>query len=139
MLKVNISYGVSHHKRYRPSIISKFLLDIDDERIIQVHSDTYLLLRQKNLAQTIGADTIRQYIDSLMVSHSPTPEFTDEELFKSIIPREINNITDANKYAQYLKSHHDEVKAKYDDLKSKKKQYLEFKSVREDSNKPKND
>lgn len=139
MLKVNISYGVSHHKKYRPSIISKFLMDVDEERIIQVHSDTYLLLRQKNLAQTIGADSIRQYIDSLLVSHSPTPEFTDEELFQSIIPREINNITDANKYAQYLKSHHDEIKAKYNDLKNKKKQYLEFKSFRADSNKPKND
>lgn len=133
MLQVNKFYGVKHSKSYRPSVISKFLMDVDDDgNIQQVHSDVYLLLRQKKLSQTIGSDAIRNYIDSLYVgSHaSLTTDFSDEELFDCIVPKEINNITDAHKYAQYLKAHSDDVKTKFNELRNKRKQYHDEISVR---------
>lgn len=122
-------FGLMHTKKYEPSVFSKFLHDVDDssQQVQKLHSDVYMLLRQKSIDNQIGATAIREYIDSLRVNNTPTPQLTDDELFSLIEPREVNNITDAYKYAQYLEGNSVKVKNKLKDLEKKYKTYQSWK------------
>lgn len=129
MLEVNVSYGVGHSKKYRPSIISPVCMDCDEDgKIVHVHSDSYLLLRQEALSKRMGVEAIKSYFDSIRVqSVSSVPDLSDDELFSAIIPKEINNITDAYQYAKYLKDNHSEVKKRYDNLIAQHKAQFDVK------------
>lgn len=133
MLQVNKSYGVGHSKKYRPSIISPVCMDCDEKgNVVHVHSDSYLLLRQRKLSERLGADAIRSYLDSIRVAALPqVPNLTDEELFSAIIPKEINNLTDGYQYAKYLKDNGDEVQKRYKNLVAQYKERFDVKKKEE--------
>lgn len=122
----SLDYGSIHSRKYKPSAVSPYLNEYDDDgRCIKRHSDVYLLLRQKRLQETIGVDQIRQYINSL---YTPTqanmPDMSDEELLELIPPKGVDNLTTAYQYAKYIQKHQDEIKEQYK-AKVKEKQYYE--------------
>lgn len=117
-----IRYGAKHSVYYTPSVISPILTERDENGdVVKINSDVYFLLRQKNLHQSIGVESIRAYIDSLERQPVDRPELTDEELFSLIEPKSINTLTDAYQYARYLESHSNDIKEKYAQLKAQKK------------------
>lgn len=122
------TYGAQHSRKYKPSVVSSFLVDRDDKgRVVKIHSDVHLLLHQENLQKKIGIDAIRNYIDQMHVNATPRPNLTDDELFGLIEPKEINNITDAWKFAKYLQDNSDKVKTAYNDYVAKRKELEQFK------------
>ena len=116
-MKRNINYGLGHSKKYKPTIVSEFTCDRDDDgKVLKVHSDVYLLLRQENLSKRIGTNAIRDYIDSLMCQTSVTPQLTDDELFSMIEPKYIDNLTDAHKYAKFIEANSKDIQKRYKNL-----------------------
>lgn len=119
MREYNIAFGAAHSKSYKRPVISSFLTAHDAAgKVIKRHRDLYLLLRQKNLQQKIGLETIRNYVEKMIQPVTPMPNLSDDELFQLIEPKSIDNITDAYQYARYLQSRHNEVKDKYEELKA---------------------
>lgn len=117
-----LTYGKQHSRSYVPSILAPFLVDRDDKgRVVKQHSDVHLLLHQQNLQKKIGVDAIRNYLDKLHRDPTPRPDLSDDELFSLIEPKEVNNLTDAWKFAKYLQGNSDKVRTKYDDLCAKAK------------------
>lgn len=129
--KARIVYGSAHSKKLKPSVISPFLREKDENgRVLKVHSDVHLLLRQQNLVQSIGVDAVRQYLGQMLGNQSQTPEnLSDEDLFALIPPKEVNNITTVYEYSQYLKEHESDFKARYDKLVDSKRKYDDYMSV----------
>lgn len=124
-----IRYGAKHSIYYTPSVISPILTERDENGdIVKINSDVYFLLRQKNLHQSVGIESIRAYLDSIERQPIERPELTDDELFSLIEPKSINTLTDAYQYARYLESHSDEIKVKYAQLKAQKKSYDNYMS-----------
>ena len=87
-----MTYGISHTKEYKPSVIAPFLIDKDaDGKFLKRHSDAYLLLRQNRLQETIGAESIRASLDQQRAMHGnslvPLENLSDEELFSLIEPK----------------------------------------------------
>lgn len=116
-MKRNINYGLSHSKKYKPTIVSEFTCDRDDDgRVLKVHSDVYLLLRQENISKKVGTNAIRDYIDSLVTQPSTTPQLTDDELFSMIEPKYIDNLTDAHKYAKFIEANSKDLQKRYKNL-----------------------
>lgn len=126
-----LTYGISHSKEYKPSIVGQILSDVDEDgNLIKHHSDAYFLLRQNKLQQTIGAETVRAYIDQLRATQGSnaidTANLSDDDLFGLIEPKEINNLTTAYEFSKYLASRSEQVKSKYNELCEKKKNYGDF-------------
>lgn len=126
-----MTYGVSHTKSYKPSVISPFLIDKSaDGKFLKRHSDAYLLLRQNKLQQTIGAEAIRSYLDQQRAvatsSLIPHDNLTDDELFQLIEPKDVNNLTTAYEFAQYLEQNSKQVKAKHKELATKQKDWTDY-------------
>lgn len=122
--KVRIFYGASHSKTYTKSVVSDFLVDKDKENgFTKYHSDVNLLLRQQSLHKKIGVDLLRDYVNGLEISERDKHDFTDDELFSLIEPKEINNLTTAYEYAKYLKKNSDDIKKRYKDMKKAKDDY----------------
>ncbi len=126
-----MTYGISHTKEYKPSVIAPFLIDKDaDGKFLKRHSDAYLLLRQNRLQETIGAESIRAYLDQQRAMHGtslvPHDNLSDEELFSLIEPKEVNNLTTAYEFANYLKENGDKVKAKQKEIVSRKNSLADF-------------
>lgn len=126
-----LTYGLSHSKEYVPSVVSPFLVDKDSEgKFIKRHSDAYLLLRQKNIEKTIGVQSIRNYLDMQQAaaqrSSVDTTQLSDDDILQLIEPREINNLTTAYEYAQYLQKNSKEVSKNLDKIKTQKEQYNLF-------------
>ena len=126
-----LTFGISHSKEYKPSVIANYLVDKDsDGNFIKRHSDAFLLLRQKKLQETIGTEAIRAYLDQMrqnaVQSVVPHDNLSDKELFALIEPKEVNNITTAYEFAKYLKDNSDKVKAKHKELADKKQQMINF-------------
>lgn len=122
-----MTYGKQHSRTYKPSVVAPFLVERDDKgRCVKIHSDVHLLLHEQNLQRKIGTDAIRNYIDSLYVNAEPRPALSDDELFGLIEPKEINNITDAWKFAKYLQDNSDKVKSAYKDYVAKRRELENF-------------
>lgn len=124
-----LSYGISHSKQYKPSIVSKFINERDEDgNLIKCHSDAWLLLRQRKLQETIGAESIRRYIDNLRVQQttSSASDLTDDELFALIPPKEVNNLTTSYEYSKYLQQNSDEFKKNYEKLTNMKKRNEQY-------------
>lgn len=116
----NAGYGVAHSRFYKPSVVSRLLPERDKNGdIVVVRSDSYLLLRQNNLEQQIGVESLRRYLDSMRGTsdYIDTSALTDDELFSLIPPRGVNNLTTSHEYAEFLK-------AKSDDLVRQGKDYV---------------
>lgn len=121
MAKQEYIYGTAHSVLYTPSVVSPMLVERDqDDNIVKINSDVHLLVRQKNLHKTIGVESLRAYVDALERTPIERPNLTDDELFQLIEPKDINTLTDAYQYAQYLKSHENDVKERYENLKKYK-------------------
>lgn len=125
-LKVNPNYSDTHSKRYKPSIISSFLVEKDsDGNVLRYNNDVKLLLRQKDLHKSLGYDAIRAYIDRLNTNPEPHHNLTDDELMGLIPPDGLDTITDLYQYNKYLEYHKNEIKSKYDSLQKHKKESQE--------------
>lgn len=133
---IEIAYGSAHTNRYKPSIFAGVSVyhgkDYDE-----YHNDIHLLLHQKDFEKKIGVDNLRRFIDTLdahVASHQPTTQdLSDEDLFKLIEPKSINNLTEAYEYSKYLKEKHEETKARIraykaykDDYAKRQKSFEEF-------------
>lgn len=117
----------AHSKHFSSSTVLNFVCSRDDSgRVLKYHSDIHLLLREKNLEKMVGTEALRHYVDSLRTNVAPSPEMSDEELFKLIEPREIGTITDAYQYSRYIREHSDDMKAKYDNLCDNYKRFQEL-------------
>lgn len=110
------TYGVKHSRFYKKSPVSDYLNELnEDGRVIKRHSDVHLLLRQKRLQETIGVDSIRSYISSMVAPQSnvPMPDLSDKELLELIPPKDVNNLTTSHLYAKYLQANQDKIKENY--------------------------
>lgn len=114
----------AHSKHFKCSSVLNFVCSRDDKgNVVKYHSDIHLLLREKNLEKMVGVEALRHYVDSLRTNVAPSPELSDEELFKLVEPRDVGTITDAYQYSRYIKANSDNFKARYDDLCDKYKRY----------------
>ena len=126
-LRINISYGDAHSKRYQPSVISSFLIEKDEKgNIIRFNNDVKLLLRQKDLHKSIGYDCIRAYVDTLNRTHEQPHNLTDDQLMSLIPPDGIDTITDVYQYNKYLDAHKDTIKKHYDEYQARAKREKEW-------------
>lgn len=115
----NVNFGVENSQIYQPSVLSQVSVHkIGDQPYqIKISSDTHLLLRQKDLAKQLGADSLRSYIDSInQNAPSNLPKLSDDELFQLIEPKSINTLTDAYEYSKYIQSHQDDIKSRYSSI-----------------------
>lgn len=130
--KINpaLVYGAKHTKRYRPSVISSVLCDVDENGNLQaLHSDAYFLLRQKNLHEKIGVEAIRTYLDRMGLGAS-SPDGTnlsDDELIALIPPKDVDNLTDVWKYGRYLQEKGKEILEKAKEAHARHKSYSDYK------------
>ena len=123
----NVNYGLAHTNLFKAQAIQACQVDtIDsDSHLFKLRSDIDLLLYDKSMQTKIGADSLRNYIDSVNAASSvkspiDTSKLSDEELFSLINPRDVNTITDAFEYARWCKSHDDELRANYKALQKAK-------------------
>lgn len=123
--KRNIYYGIRHSRTYKPSVVSPFLFDRDEEdNIVGIHSDVYFLLRQKNIEEKIGIQKLRDYITDLQIERKiGTEQLSDDELFKLIEPKSINTITDAYQFSKYLRDKQDDIIAKAKEIQKYKSRF----------------
>lgn len=120
-------YGASHSKFYSKSVVADYLVEQDDTtKEVKLISDLHLLLRQQKVHNSIGVNLLRDYVQNMELKRPDKHDFTDDELFRLIEPKDINNITTAYEYARYLKDNSDKVKSRYDDLKREKNAYDEY-------------
>lgn len=121
---VTVPYGLSHTKCYNPSVVVDYLVEKDDTTgEVCINSDIHLLLRQKTLQRRIGLDLLRDYVNNLEREQPQKHDFSDDELFKLIEPKGLNNITTAYQFAKYLQSSSESVKNKYEALKREKETF----------------
>lgn len=122
-----VPYGVGHTKHYTKSIVADYLVErsTDSDEIVY-RSDVHLLLRQKSIHRKIGLDLLRNYVQGLEQQEIDKHDFTDDELFKLIEPKSINNLTTAYEYARYLQDNSEQVKSRFDKLKKEKSAYDEY-------------
>lgn len=121
---VNIPYGVSHTKKYQPSVLASLLVErsFDDDSVTFI-SDVNLLLRQKTLQRRVGVDLLRDYVQSLERTQTEKHDFSDDELFQLIEPKAVNNITTFYEFAKYLQHNSETIKSKYVQMKKHKDTY----------------
>lgn len=118
----NPTYGVAHSRFYKPSVISSLLVERDSKgKVIAVRNDAYLLLRQDSLTKKLGAESIRRYLDGLLdrTHHANSAKLSDDDLMSLIPPREVNNLTTATEWMEYLASHEKDLTERAKDLQSK--------------------
>lgn len=118
-IKVKKRYGLGHTKKYTKSIVCDFLASVssDEDKVVQFRSDVNLILRQKNLHNTIGIDNLRNYLQNLDQGQPISHHFSDDELFDLIDPKGVNTITDAFEFSKYIEKHDAEIKERYNNLK----------------------
>lgn len=118
-MKRNPYFGHQHSRIYKKTVISDFLESIDkDGECVKVHSDIHLLLRQKKIQDTIGLESLRQYIDKIERPNTgPRPQLSDAELMTLIEPRELNTITDMYQYSRFIQDNEAKMLDKYNQLK----------------------
>ena len=125
-----MTYGLRHTKKYKPSIVTSFLNERDsDGNLIKRHSDVYLILRQESLQRSIGIDALRRHFDAARMNGNTsmsTDGLTDDQIFDLIEPKAVNNLTTAYEWANYLKEHEDELKAKRDEYVKTRSRQEEF-------------
>lgn len=109
---------------YKPSVISPVLFT-EVDGMIKFHSDVNVLLRSKTAVKTLSPDVLRSYVDGIMRNHdSGVPnDMTDEQLFESILPRRLTDMTDVYQFTRYM---HDNV----EDIKDKISKYNKERSNR---------
>lgn len=129
-----VRYGSGHTKLYTKSVVADFLCNRSDDEENETHfiSDIHLLLRQKKLHDSIGVDALRAYLESIDNGTPQSHNFTDEELFQLIEPKGLNTITDRYQFAKYLQANQDDIKQKYENLKSSSESYKSFIKKRDD-------
>lgn len=126
----NYAYGISHTRFYKPSVVSELRFDRDENgRVEHIHSDVYFLKRQEDLQRKIGLETVRQYINNMVVkgevSQIPS-DLSDDQLFALIPNKELNNMTTAYQMARHLERNHNEVKGNYDKVVKDTKRYTSW-------------
>lgn len=118
-IKAKKRYGLGHTKKYTKSVVADFLVSVsnDEDKVVQYRSDVNLILRQKNLHNTIGIDVLRNYLQNLDLGQPDSHHFSDDELFNLIDPKGVNTITDAFEFSKYLQKHDAAIKERYNNLK----------------------
>lgn len=138
-----MTYGLRHTKKYKPSIVTPFLDERDENgNLIKRHSDVYLILRQESLQRSIGIDALRRHFDSSRMNGNTsmsTDGLTDDQIFDLIEPKAVNNLTTAYEWANYLKEHEEELKAKRDEYVKTRSRQEEFERWFKPKNKDKSD
>lgn len=127
------TYGLQHSKKYIKSVVADFLVNSstdDEDKEVKINSDINLLLRQKTIHRSVGIDLLRDYVQNLQRENSEQYNFSDDELFSMIEPREINNLTTMYEYARYMQDNSKQIKSKFEELvKSKEKYYESLKTL----------
>lgn len=132
---VKVPYGISHTKKYTKSLVADFLVERDkDSNMCTFINDINLLLRQKSLHRTIGVDHLRNYVEQLEQKQPERHNFTDEELFKMIEPKSVNNLTTGYEYARYLQENSDKMKDAYKRMKKEKDAFERYMKKYKDDN-----
>lgn len=132
----NPLYGLAHTKEYKPTIVSSFCIDKDDKgNCIQRHSDVYLLLRDKKLQQSIGLETLKEYIERFRTPDMPINNLSDEQLMQLVPIKELYTFTERRQFMEFLESKQKELQDKYKEAHEKGtryKQYVErFKNLKD--------
>lgn len=124
------TYGIKHSRHYVPSLVTKFLDERDsDGRLIKRHNDVHLILRQEKLQRTIGVEALRRHFDSMRMNGNTsmtTDALTDDQLFNLIDPKEVNNLTTAYEFANYLQDHHKELQKRHKEYMKQAEKDREF-------------
>lgn len=81
--------------------------------VVKYHSDIHLLLHQKNLADKIGIDNVRQYLNDINSNFSAPDtllkDLSDEQLIEVTKDRRFNTITDNYEFQQILASDYQSI------------------------------
>lgn len=116
---INISYGALHSKKYRKQLIEDLTLCHDcDDNVIKKHSDIYLMLRQKALNTESQMTILRDYMSKIQIREIRDQQLTDDQLHSIVNFRDINTITDAYEYSQFLAKNQNKLRDGYNKLKS---------------------
>lgn len=102
-MEMNISYGSAHSKHYKPQLIESLTICHDcDNNAVKKHTDIYLMLRQKALTQESQLTILRDYMSNIQIREIRDQQLTDDQLHSIVNFRDINTITDAFEYSQFL-------------------------------------
>lgn len=101
---------------YKPSVVSPVLFT-EVDGMIKFHSDVNVLLRSKTAVKTLSPDVLRSYVDGIMRNHdSSVPnDMTDEQLFDTILPRKLTDITDVYQFTKLVDDGVEDIKSKISD------------------------
>lgn len=113
----NPHYGAGHSKKYQPQLIEELTISCDcDENVIKKHSDLYLMLRQKQIDSDAKMSILRDYINGMQIREPVDHNLTDEQLHQIVSFRDINTITDAYEYSQFLAKNQHKLRDGYKKL-----------------------
>lgn len=117
-------YVDDNQPKYQPSVVSSCCVsEIGDS--VKFHSDIHLLLHDKNLANSIGPDNVKNYLDSI-TPQAPAQNmfdgFTDDQLKDVISDRRFQTLTDKYELQRYLSVEYNRIKSSIkDDINLKQK------------------
>ena len=113
-MEMNVKYGSGHSKKYKRTIVEELCLSCDcDDNVIKRHRDINLILRQKRFESQHAVDALRNYVENLRVHDVVEQTLSDEQLHEIVNFREVNTITDAYEYAQFLKKNQKKLRDAY--------------------------
>lgn len=129
-------------KKFKPSIISDLLEIRDDSgNLIKRCRDVALVRKEQNYLQSCDYEKIKAYVNSQLTPAQSQQFSNDEEAFRSILPRSVDNPTMVYQYSKYLKSHFDEKKSEFNKIKDSRvrAQYFYDKFINNNNNTNKDD
>lgn len=106
---------------YKPSLVGR-LLFTDIDGMTKCHSDVNLILRDKSLADKLGPDNLRSFLDSLLRERDAgsSDALSDDELMDTIVSRRITEATDVYSMAKLMEKEYDSFKTQIDKNKALK-------------------
>lgn len=119
------------HPVYEPSIISQVCFTKVDD-MVKFHSDVHVILREKSLADKLGPEQLRAYVDDMLRNRNmgSTEQLTDDQLMETIQSRRLTELTDVYQLNKYLSDQADDIKSKIDKYnKQKEKSSAERKKL----------
>lgn len=118
-MEMNISYGSAHSKHYKPQLVESLTICHDcDNNAVKKHTDIYLMLRQKALTQESQLTILRDYMSNIQIREIRDQQLTDEQLHSIVNFRDINTITDAYEYSQFLAKNQNKLRDGYNKIKA---------------------
>ena len=90
--------------------------------------DTHFLLNEKSL-EHLDPSALKKYLEPLSApSDSSSPQLSDDELFEMCQSRYIQQPSDVQQFANYLKDTADNIKQSHKDKEARAKAWEDFKS-----------